>query len=61
VISIQVESQGDLQQAILAGAEYSAALEFGTPNMAARPFMMPMAMALETELPTFFDNFLAGL
>lgn len=61
VNSIQVEAQNDLQQAIIAGAEYAAALEFGTPDMAPRPFMTPMAVELEKELPTFFDNFLAGL
>lgn len=61
VNSIQVEAQSDLQQAIIVGAVYGAALEFGTPNMAARPFMMPMAVALEQEAASFFEHFLAGL
>lgn len=46
--SITVHDSGKYTAEVIAGAEYSAYLEFGTRKMAARPFMQP-AVAMERE------------
>lgn len=61
VNSIQVQRLGEFSQAIIVGAEYGPWLEFGTATMEARPFMTPMAMSLEQDLPDFFEALLKGL
>ena len=54
--SITVQNTGSFQREIAAGVEYAAFLEFGTRKMAARPFMTPMALWLETQvIPVFRD------
>jgi HK97 gp10 family phage protein len=40
--SIEWETAGKLRYAVLAGTEYAAWLEFGTRDMAARPFLTPV-------------------
>ena len=46
-ISVEMHTDG-LGVSIASGAEYSAALEFGTKDMKARPFLVP---ALEESIP----------
>lgn len=58
VAGIAVENKGKFRQAIISRAEYSEHLEFGSTRMAARPFMAPMADALEKRIPDFFKDFL---
>lgn len=41
--AIETARVGDLEFEVSSNAEYSAALEFGTSKMAARPFMQPAA------------------
>lgn len=53
--SIAVDAQrGRLWAEVSAGAEYAAHLEYGTVNMAARPFMVP---AVEAERQNFERQF----
>jgi HK97 gp10 family phage protein len=61
VNSIQVEQAGPLTQAIIAGAEYATALELGTADMEARPFMTPMALSLEQDIAAIFKAVLGDL
>jgi HK97 gp10 family phage protein len=58
VNGITVANRGRFQQAVISQAEYSEALEFGTRHMAARPFMTPMADALEKRADEIFRSFL---
>mgnify|MGYP001427360273 CR=1 FL=1 len=48
--SLIVTRSGSTSVEVLANVEYAAYLEFGTRNMAARPFMTP---AVEQELPKY--------
>lgn len=52
--SITVQNAGPFQQAIAVGMEYGLYLEMGTPRMAARPFMGPMALWLEGQVAGVF-------
>jgi hypothetical protein len=61
VNSVQVEPRGPFTQAIVVGAEYGPPLEYGTAHMPARPFMTPMAMQLEQDLPDFFVQLFGAL
>lgn len=56
--SINVEQRGAFSQSINAGTDYAAYLEFGTSTMEARPFMGPMALWLEEQVPIIFDGFI---
>lgn len=56
VNSVQVQQLGEFSQAIIVGADYGPALEFGTADMEARPYMGPMAVQLEQDLPGFFED-----
>ena len=47
---IEVTQPGPLRVLVTSNAKYSAALEFGTSKMAARPFMNPAARAKRTEV-----------
>ena len=58
VNSIHVESLGKGRAALVDGVEYGVHLEFGTDDMAARPFFGPAAMHMEQEAPNVFDGFL---
>lgn len=52
VRSIRVEHRSESGEARVAvGAEYGRALEFGTPKMAARPFLRPAANAVRQQMP----------
>lgn len=48
--SITVQPAGHLARVIAVGAEHGEWLEFGTPTLAARPFMTPMAEWLGDEV-----------
>lgn len=61
VNSIQVLPDGFQRRKIIAGAEYSARLEFGTAGQGPRPFMTPMAQQLEADLPDFFQDLFKGM
>lgn len=56
--SIHVERRGRNARAITTSAEYAHHLEFGTMFMAARPFMLPMALKLRDAIPSLWRNFL---
>jgi HK97 gp10 family phage protein len=55
--SIHVEKTGEFSRAIVTGTEYAAHLEFGTENMAARPFMGPMAAYLQRHVMDYWRTF----
>ena len=48
--SIETVQVGRLRVQIVSQAKYSAALEFGTSKMAARPFMQPAAIQAKPEV-----------
>lgn len=52
--------RNDLHKTIEVGADYGESLEFGTTQLAARPFMTPMAVWLEKQIDRIFDEFLLG-
>jgi hypothetical protein len=56
--SINVTPDGNLTRNINVGADYGIHLEYGTSKMAARPFMGPMAMWLEGEIPRIWRGIL---
>lgn len=60
--SIRNEQRGNLSYAVVAGGlgevNYAVHLEFGTEEMAARPFMGPTAKEMEEVIPDMFDQFL---
>jgi HK97 gp10 family phage protein len=47
---------GDLKAEVMSSAEYSAALEFGTSRMAARPFMRPALAKSRRKILRLFDK-----
>jgi hypothetical protein len=55
---IHVEPRGALVRAVTTSMDYAPHLEYGTTNMAARPFMGPMARALAREVPGIFRGLL---
>jgi hypothetical protein len=56
--SIHTEKLDNFTQAIVCGVDYGAYLEFGTSRMAARPFFAPMAMRLQLNIDSYFDDFI---
>lgn len=54
--SIHTENTGRFSRAITTGVDYAAHLEYGTSKMAARPFMMPMAMRLQKRSHQYFSD-----
>lgn len=56
--SIHVVDVGPLTKHIADGVEYGEMQEFGTEDMEARPFMTPMVIWLEDQIPAVFDQFL---
>lgn len=56
--SINVTPGGAMTRNINVGADYGIHLEYGTSKMAARPFMGPMAMWLEGEIPRIWQGIL---
>jgi hypothetical protein len=58
VNSIHVESLGKGRAALVDGVEYGEWLEFGTDDMAARPFFGPAAFHMEQSASSVFDGFL---
>lgn len=58
--SIRVQAAGRLKRYIVCGVDYAVYLEFGTSDMAARPFMTPMAAKLRENMAYFFRDFIKG-
>lgn len=56
--SLHVYREGAFKQILADGVEYGVYLEFGTENMAPRPFMGPTVLHLEEVAPDVFDDFL---
>lgn len=56
VNSITVENIGSFERSINVGVDYGPHLEYGTRRMAARPFMGPMALWLETQIEPMFQD-----
>jgi hypothetical protein len=54
--SIHVEKPSRWIRRIVTGTEYAIHLEYGTSKMAARPFMMPMAMRLRKKADKAFND-----
>jgi hypothetical protein len=55
--SISIEKPARFRRYIVVGVEHGMHLEFGTVNMAARPFMRPMAEWLRGNMRRLFDDF----
>ncbi len=58
VNSINVENAGPFSQSINVGVAHGELMEFGTDTIEPRPFMGPMALWLEGQVPDVFDKFL---
>ena len=56
--SLRWEPRGRDERLIIAGTEYAAYQEFGTDDIAPRPFMGPMAQQLRGMVAGKFDRFL---
>lgn len=56
--SISVTETGTLSRSISVGVEYGLPLEFGTTKMAARPFMLPMAVWLADQITPLWREFI---
>lgn len=55
--SIHVERLGEYKRGVVTGVDYAIHLEFGTENMAARPFMIPMSIYLQRQIEPFWRTF----
>jgi HK97 gp10 family phage protein len=49
--SIIAKPEGKLRWVVNVGAPYGISLEYGTHNMAARPFLLPAVMAVVKDAP----------
>lgn len=56
--SITVDPRGQFTRAIVAGTDYAPHLEFGTSKMGGRPFMLPMAVWLESQIEDLWKDFI---
>lgn len=56
--SINVQSPDANTRTVNVGVDYGIHLEYGTSRMSARPFMGPMAMWLEGEIPRIWQGIL---